>query len=640
MASQYDSTAADHASKALELAEAGVPCFPVRLGEPDEDGQRKKRPLTKRGHLDASADTAQVEQWWRDHPDAVPGVPTGEVSGVVAVDVDPPGEQWAAAHVDWLATAGRVHYTARGKHYLFRHVDGARCSAGLIAEGVDIRAGGGWLLWWPALGYAAVGDLDELAPPPEPLAGLLRDPKGGRTQPTGATPSNAHTVATAPHGGIIVEGGRNDALARYAGALRRQGLDGEAIASALLGINDQRCSPPLAAEEVRKIAEGMERYAPGEELAAAGPSRLPEPLDMRRALTEDAPPIRWLIRDRLELGRGAALTGIGGSAKTRALFHVAAGVAIGRMPWPWGKVDHPGRAVLLLSEDTYESAWRKAKSLADGLHLEPDEHNALAERLELVPMAGRDARLLVRSAGALVQSGLFAHLAERAQGASLIGIDPALAVSDGDEMDQGEQRRLGETVERLAIDTGAAALLVTHAAKGSIQADEIDGHQSRGAGALTDALRAEYVMRTMTAREAPKAGVTDRAERKRHKQLVASKGNDLPPEAFEPVWLRIDEAAVLKPASVTFAEQGKGLSAKQSHALAILQRMHAERARNLAAGGVDSKPRVELKEWRQALRDEDVSQSRETLRRIPKALEERGEVEIDEAGFVWPTAEE
>lgn len=639
MSTYNDSTAVDAASKALELAEAGIPCFPVRLSEPDGHGKREKRPLTPHGHKDASTDPDQVAKWWREHPEAVPGVPTGEASGVAALDVDPEGEQWAAEHIEWLAAAARVHHTARGRHYLFRFDGSARNSASVIAPGVDTRGDGGWLVWWPALGYDAVGDLDDLSPPPEPLAALLRDPNAGRDHPTDPTPGSPHTGATAPESATIAAGGRNDALTRYAGALRRQGLDGEAIASALLGINEQRCSPPLPPEEVRKIAAGMERYAPGEELAADGPSRLPEPLDMRRALTEDAPPIQWVVRDRLELGRGAALTGIGGSAKTRALFHLAAGVAIGRMPWPWGEVDHPGRAVLLLSEDTYESAWRKVKSLADGLRLDPGEYDALAERLELVPMAGRDARLLVRSAGALVQSGLFADLAERAHGASLIGIDPAVAVSDGDEMDQGEQRRLGETIERLAIDTGAAAVLVTHATKGSIQADEIDGHQSRGAGALTDALRAEYVMRTMTSKEAAKAGVTERAERKRHKQLVASKGNDLPPEAFEPVWLRIDEKTVLRPASVTFAEQGKGLSAKQSQALAILQRMHAERARNLAAGGIESKARVELKEWRQALRDEGVTQSRETLRRIPKALEDRGEVEIDPAGFAWPVDE-
>src|SRR5262245_26710615 len=51
-----------------------VPVFPCN---PDD-----KRPLTLHGFKDASRDEAQVRAWWTRFPDAMIGIPTGEISGV------------------------------------------------------------------------------------------------------------------------------------------------------------------------------------------------------------------------------------------------------------------------------------------------------------------------------------------------------------------------------------------------------------------------------------------------------------------------------------------------------------------------------------------------------------------------------
>src|SRR5690606_39406787 len=65
---------------ARELADTGVPVFPCVPGG--------KRPLTGHGFHDATTDPGQVAAWWRQHPQANIGVPTGVDSGVVGVDVD------------------------------------------------------------------------------------------------------------------------------------------------------------------------------------------------------------------------------------------------------------------------------------------------------------------------------------------------------------------------------------------------------------------------------------------------------------------------------------------------------------------------------------------------------------------------
>ena len=65
---------------ARSLAAAGVPVFPCVV--------EGKRPLTRRGFLDASSDPEQVAAWWSRTPNANIGIPTGASSGVVVVDVD------------------------------------------------------------------------------------------------------------------------------------------------------------------------------------------------------------------------------------------------------------------------------------------------------------------------------------------------------------------------------------------------------------------------------------------------------------------------------------------------------------------------------------------------------------------------
>lgn len=69
--------------------------------------------------------------------------------------------------------------------------------------------------------------------------------------------ADGHTGGGGP---IVAQGGRNAALTRVAGTLRRQGLTAEAIEAALHDVNRRRCQPPLDAAEVRTIARSIARY--------------------------------------------------------------------------------------------------------------------------------------------------------------------------------------------------------------------------------------------------------------------------------------------------------------------------------------------------------------------------------------------
>jgi phage/plasmid primase-like uncharacterized protein len=280
-------------------------------------------------------------------------------------------------------------------------------------------------------------------------------------------------------------------------------------------------------------------------------------LDVADCLATPAPPVRWFITERMPAGRAGLLAAVGGSSKTRLMFHLAIGACCGRLPWSW-TVAKSGRAVLLLAEDTAADAHHALSMI--GRALTPDERRLVAERLIVWPLAGEDARLLrLAAAGVLVPTERAADLTRRltmTRDLAFVGLDPALALTDGDELNPAHQRRLGELVDRLAIDTGACVLLSAHASKGSQALDEPGSHTARGSGALTDCCRFEYVLRTMTAQEARQFGIGDVAERKAHVQLTATKGNALPPASFAPVWLRRGIGGALEPADLDRQEVG------------------------------------------------------------------------------------
>jgi hypothetical protein len=127
------------------LLDDGLPCFPC---------YSDKKPATPSGYKNASADRKTVAELWRRYPAPLIGIPTGKNSGLDVLDIDPRngGDTWFSRNRARLPVT-RVHQTRSGGfHVLFRHESGLRCSTGRIAAGVDVRADGGYVIWWPGVG--------------------------------------------------------------------------------------------------------------------------------------------------------------------------------------------------------------------------------------------------------------------------------------------------------------------------------------------------------------------------------------------------------------------------------------------------------------------------------------------------------
>jgi hypothetical protein len=178
-------TAVVPVERVLDLAKK-YPVFPCRRhDETDQEGRtlRAKSPLTKNGFKDATQDEAQIKRWWSARPDALVGVPTGAGTRLAVIDYDAATAQGAAR--EWLeenqaALIGtRVHATgggSGGRHYLFSTPAGVRIRGGVSVtlgkvkrEGLDIRAEGGYIIWWP-LHYGQQGPMSDIQSLP---AGLI-----------------------------------------------------------------------------------------------------------------------------------------------------------------------------------------------------------------------------------------------------------------------------------------------------------------------------------------------------------------------------------------------------------------------------------------------------------------------------------
>jgi hypothetical protein len=112
----------------------------------------------------------------RDHSHwPLVGVPTGTVNGFDVLDIDLAALGWRDQNRDRFPLT-QVHTTRSGGwHFLFKHHEGLRNSASRIAPGVDVRADGGFVIWWAREGLPFTHA--ELAEWPEWLLELAKKAK-------------------------------------------------------------------------------------------------------------------------------------------------------------------------------------------------------------------------------------------------------------------------------------------------------------------------------------------------------------------------------------------------------------------------------------------------------------------------------
>lgn len=234
-----------------------------------------KAPLTRAGFKDATNDAAIVEQWWKQFPGALIGMPTGPASGLWVLDLDvdvDKGINGIAAFSQIRKGRDRLpatlaSRTPRGGLHLFwtwPNRGEIRNSTSQIAPGVDTRGDGGYVVLPPSVRQDGAAyswhpsSLTTAAPAPDWLLELATATNGHGE--SGARANGHRIPQTARWRELargVSEGARNDSAARLAGYLLRHLIDPVVALELLNAWNEARCSPPLSPDEIAQTLDSI-----------------------------------------------------------------------------------------------------------------------------------------------------------------------------------------------------------------------------------------------------------------------------------------------------------------------------------------------------------------------------------------------
>jgi hypothetical protein len=243
---------------ALDYLSRGWSVLPFRAGD--------KRPLiawTEYQHRRPTA--AEVQAWFRETPNANVGIVTGEVSGVIVLDIDP-----SHGGAESLSRIEREHGPlprtveavtgGGGRHLYFAHPRRLLRNRVALVPGIDVRGDGGCVVTPPSLHHSghryrwASGHEPQncpLAPLPPWLAA-----QAGEHSEHAAHPLSYWRKRLT---GGAAEGERNNTIASLTGHLLWHGVDPEVVLELLLSWNRVRCRPPLPDEEVIRTVDSVTR---------------------------------------------------------------------------------------------------------------------------------------------------------------------------------------------------------------------------------------------------------------------------------------------------------------------------------------------------------------------------------------------
>lgn len=230
------------------------------------------------GWKDATRDRAQVESWWAQYPSANIGIATGEINGLLVIDVDikhDQGKYGDESLKDLESELGELPQTwvaitgSGGLHYYFKYPVGHEISisASQLGKDLDIRANGGYVVAPPSV-HPETGRVYEWEcgsdPEETPLAELPEKwvERLEKKKVTGeALGESQKRVFEIPE--TVSVGARNDTLFRYGASLRAKSVPAIETYKLMEQFNKDKCSPPIPAGELQKIYDSVMKYQAG-----------------------------------------------------------------------------------------------------------------------------------------------------------------------------------------------------------------------------------------------------------------------------------------------------------------------------------------------------------------------------------------
>jgi bifunctional DNA primase/polymerase-like protein/AAA domain-containing protein/primase-like protein len=324
---------------AIALAERGFHVFPVKAGE--------KRPdplLAPNGFKDSTRDPATIAGWFDVRPKCNVGIACGAAYNLLVLDVDVKNGARGLKTLEALGanTLTLTANTPSGGFHLYLSHPGQPVRAKL--DGIDVKGadGGGYVVAPPSSLSEAFAQEHSCA------AG----PYGWRDEeiPVAAFPSGLlealrvngkanGAASVAPATAKVGNGRRNNYLSSIAGILRRDGF-GERHLDAVLQIeNQEKCDPPLPANEVAAVARSIARYEPERPLEpeVSEPLTILSTLELRRL--GKAAPVVPLLDPVLAVAGSMMIYSATGVGKSHIGLCIAGAIALGRSFLDWAVAD-------------------------------------------------------------------------------------------------------------------------------------------------------------------------------------------------------------------------------------------------------------------------------------------------------------
>lgn len=132
---------------AMFYTKHNIKVFPVK--------RQDKKPLCANGFKSATADKVVLQEWNNKFPNCNVGIPTGHINNIFVVDID--GEQGFKSLNCLELIYGKLDaptvITGKGKHLYFKMPENVelKCSTNKIADHIDIRANGGYVVAPPSI---------------------------------------------------------------------------------------------------------------------------------------------------------------------------------------------------------------------------------------------------------------------------------------------------------------------------------------------------------------------------------------------------------------------------------------------------------------------------------------------------------
>jgi hypothetical protein len=286
-----------------------------------------KHPRTKNGVKDATCEPAQIEAWGRMYPNSNYGIATGQLSGIVVLDIDDAGV--AEKLLQDLPKTLTVK-TGKGFHLYYAYPVGLLIPNRVrVMPGVDIRSDGGYVVaprsnHTSGATYTIVGNEFVNDIPTELLKNI--------------TTQNGHTRKNTTSDSLTYrEGARNDSLYRLGRALKYRGAKEPAIRAALVVQNDEECNPPLSSKELEAIIAQVLRQEDRPDFNQNGLKTVEDAREeatftfiMASAMVkEQIPPLTWLL-DTIIPAEGLTILGAyQKSGKTTFLYPLISAISRG-----------------------------------------------------------------------------------------------------------------------------------------------------------------------------------------------------------------------------------------------------------------------------------------------------------------------